>query len=81
MTVLIALELNHSIMRVVVAGESIVQVRTVLVIGVLALARKFIIFDPNDYSAGSLLALSALLVVLGVTDWLLGNRRTRQAAR
>lgn len=79
MTVLIALEFNHSIIRVVVAGESIVQVKTVLLVGVLALARKFIILDPNDYPAGTLFALAAILVVLGVTYWLVRSPDTRQA--
>ncbi len=76
MTVLIALEFNHSIIKVVVARTSIVQVRTVLLIGALALARKFIILDANEYPAGTLLALAAALIALGITYWLVGNRDT-----
>lgn len=74
MTVLIALEFNHSIIRTVAARRSIVQVRTVLLIGVLALARKFIILDPAEYPAGTIFALAAALVVLGATYWLVRER-------
>lgn len=71
MTVLIALEFNHSIIKVVATRESIVQVKTVLLIGVLALSRKFIILDTKDYQADTLLALAAILLVLGLTYWLI----------
>lgn len=74
LTVLIALEFKHSILRVVAAGKSIIQVRTVLLIALLALARKLIILDLKQYSPGTLLALAALLLALGVTYWLVRDR-------
>lgn len=80
MTVLIALEFNHSILRVVAAKESIVQVKTVLLIGVLALTRKFIILEPMDYPAGTLFALASILIVLGATYWLVRHQDSRQTA-
>jgi uncharacterized membrane protein (DUF373 family) len=46
-TVLIALEFNHSIMGVLERKESLVQVRTVVLIALLALVRKFIILDAT----------------------------------
>jgi uncharacterized membrane protein (DUF373 family) len=79
MTVLIALEFNHSIIRVAAAKESIVQVKIVLLIGVLALARKLIILDTSEYSPGTILALAAALVVLGATYWLIRDPDRRQA--
>ncbi|MFB6259343.1 MAG: phosphate-starvation-inducible PsiE family protein, partial [Thiohalorhabdaceae bacterium] len=51
MTVLIAMEFKHSILRWAVREESIIQVKTVLVIAILALARKFIILDLETTSA------------------------------
>lgn len=81
MTVLIALEFKHSILAVIAGRGSIVQVKTVLLVGVLALSRKFIILDPNEYPPGTLFALAAILLVLGATYWLLPDRNTRQAAR
>ena len=79
LTVLIALEFKHSILRVVAAGKSIIQVRTVLLIALLALARKLIILDLKQYSPGTLLALAALLLALGVTYWLVRDREHRPA--
>jgi uncharacterized membrane protein (DUF373 family) len=79
MTVLIALEFKHSIIRVVATGKSIIQVRTVLLIALLALARKLIILNPHEYSASTILALAATLLALGVTYWLVRDQDTRQA--
>lgn len=79
MTVLIALEFNHSIVKVIATRESIVQVRTVLLIGVLALSRKFIILDTKEYPADTLLALAAALLVLGVTYWLIRDSDPRRS--
>lgn len=81
LTVLIALEFKHSILRVVAAGKSIIQVRTVLLIALLALARKLIILDLKQYSPSTLLALAALLLALGVTYWLVRDRESRPAVR
>jgi uncharacterized membrane protein (DUF373 family) len=73
-TVLIALEFNHSIVKVVIARRTMIRVRTVLLIAVLALARKFIIFETADHTAGTLLALGAVMVALGLTYFLVGDR-------
>jgi len=80
MTVLIALEFKHSLVKVVVAGETIIQVKTVLLIALLALARKFVILDPNEYSAGAIFALAAVMIALGVTYWLVRDSDRRHAA-
>jgi uncharacterized membrane protein (DUF373 family) len=45
MTLLIALEFNHTLQYVVKREQSIIQTKTVLLIALLALARKFIILD------------------------------------
>jgi uncharacterized membrane protein (DUF373 family) len=80
MTLLIALEFKHSIVKVVAHGESIIQVRTVLLIALLAVSRKFIILDPDKYSAQTILALAAVLVGLGITYWLIRDRDVRRTA-
>jgi uncharacterized membrane protein (DUF373 family) len=67
MTLLIALEFKHSIVKVVAHGQSIIQVKTVLLIALLAVSRKFVILDPDKYSAQTILALAAVLVGLGIT--------------
>ena len=60
--------------------ESIIQVKTVLLIALLALSRKFIILEP-DISPGKLAALAATTLALGVTYWLLRERDDRLAGQ
>jgi uncharacterized membrane protein (DUF373 family) len=79
-TVLIALEFKHSIVRVVAAREHIIQVRTVLLVALLALARKLIILDPHEYPASTIFALAAVIVAVGVTYWLIRHRDERAGA-
>ena len=74
MTLLIALEFKHSIIKVVAHRESIIQVKTVLLIALLAISRKFIILEPNQYSAQIILGLAAVVIALGVTYWLIRDR-------
>jgi len=80
MTLLIAMEFNHSIVRVAFRRESIVQVRTVVLIAVLALSRKFIILDTTTTSAATIAALAGATLVLGVVYWLLRERDDRSGA-
>jgi uncharacterized membrane protein (DUF373 family) len=74
LTLLIALEFNHTLQYVVAREQSIIQTKVVLLIALLAIARKFIILDLNEVSAGHLLALAAVTLVLGVTYWLMRER-------
>ena len=80
MTLLITMEFKHSIIKVVMRKESIIQVKTVLLIALLALSRKFIILEP-DISPGKLAALAATTLALGVTYWLLRERDDRLAGQ
>jgi uncharacterized membrane protein (DUF373 family) len=79
LTLLIALEFNHTLQYVVAREQSIIQTKVVLLIALLAVARKFIILDINDTSAGQLLGLAAVTLVLGVTYWLIRERDVREA--
>jgi hypothetical protein len=47
MNLLIAMEFKHSIVRVALRQDNIIQVKTVLLIALIALARKFVILDPE----------------------------------
>jgi uncharacterized membrane protein (DUF373 family) len=67
MTLLIALEFNHTLRYVVTKHQSLIQTRIVLLIALLAVARKFIILDMRETSADYLLALAAITLALGVT--------------
>ena len=79
MTLLIALEFNHTLQHVVTREQSIIQIRVVLFIALLALARKFIILDLYDASPGYLLGLAAITLALGIVYWLLREHDDRLA--
>ena len=79
MTLLIALEFNHTLQYVVTRQQSIIQTKVVLLIALLALARKFIILDLKDVSAEMMLGLAAITLVLGISYWLIRERDNRLA--
>lgn len=76
MTLLIAMEFKHSIIKVAMRQESIIQVKTVILIALLSLARKFVILDP-EISSAKVAALAGAALALGVTYWLLRERDDR----
>ena len=78
MTLLIAMAFKHSIVRVALRKESIIQVKTVILIAILALARKFIILDP-DVDPAKLAALAGTILALGLTYWLMRERDDRKS--
>lgn len=78
MTLLIAMEFKHSIVRVALRRDSIIQVKTVILIGLIALARKFVILDP-EASPAKIAALAGATLALGATYWLLRERDDRAA--
>jgi uncharacterized membrane protein (DUF373 family) len=80
MTLLIALEFNHSIIRVPVRRSSIVQVKTVVLVALIALSRKFVILDSEATSASTIAALAGATLVLGIVYWLLRDREDRHPA-
>jgi uncharacterized membrane protein (DUF373 family) len=79
MTLLIAMEFKHSIIRVALRRESIIQVKTVILIALLALSRKFVILDASSTGAATIAALAAATLVLGIVYWLLRERDDRLA--
>lgn len=78
MTLLIAMEFKHSIVRVALRRDSIIQVKTVVLIAVIALSRKFVILD-SDASPAKIAALAVATLALGATYWLLRKRGDRAA--
>jgi uncharacterized membrane protein (DUF373 family) len=80
MTVLIALEFNHTLQYVITRERGIIQAKIVILIAELAVVRKIIVADLKDSSPASVAALAALIVALGVTYWLM-RERDDQVAR
>jgi len=77
MTLLIAMEFKHSIIKVLERKNHVVQVKTVLLIALLALSRKFIILDVKTMSAATLAALALCVLSLGIVYWLIRHQETR----
>jgi uncharacterized membrane protein (DUF373 family) len=79
LTLLIALEFNHSLQLVVTREQSIIQTKVVLLIGLLALTRKFIALDLKEVEPGLLFGLAAMALALGAVYWLMRERDDRIA--
>lgn len=78
-TVLIALEFKHSILvQPETPSHSLVRMRSVLLIGMMATVRKFIVLDLNGVNVMEMLALSASVLALGIVYWLMRGRKPGQ---
>jgi uncharacterized membrane protein (DUF373 family) len=77
MTVLIALEFNHTLQYVVNREQSVIQTKIVLLIALLALARKFILLDLKETTSPELLGLAAVTLAIGASYWLVREREDR----
>jgi uncharacterized membrane protein (DUF373 family) len=80
LTLLIALEFNHTLQYFVKREQSIIQTKIVLLIALLAIARKFIVLDLSSVSAAQLLGLATITLALGITYWLMRERDDRMDA-
>lgn len=80
MTLLIAMEFKHSIIKVALRTDSIIRVRTVILIALIALSRKFVLLEPNADPKG-IAALAGASLALGAVYWLLRehDRKTRHS--
>ena len=76
-TVIIALEFKKSLLVIAERRENVVQIRSVVMIALLAICRKVIILDVNDTDALQIFALAAAILSLGVVYWLIreGDQR------
>ena len=73
-TVIIALEFKRSLLVVAHRQESIVQVRTVILIALLAIVRKLMILDLASTESSQLFALAAAILALGAVHWLVRDQ-------
>jgi uncharacterized membrane protein (DUF373 family) len=80
MTVLIAMEFNHTILSILHRQDSIVQLRTVILIALLAMARKFIIIDATALNPLTVFALAGAILALGAVYWLVREQDCRRIA-
>jgi uncharacterized membrane protein (DUF373 family) len=60
--------------------HGIVQVRTVVLVALLALVRKFIIIDASQQTPAAMLGLAASALALGAVYWLVREREAEADA-
>jgi uncharacterized membrane protein (DUF373 family) len=77
-TVIIALEFKRTLLLVTERTESVVQVRAVILIALLAIVRKLIILDISPGDAPQLLALAVATLSLGGVYWLVRDQDRRE---
>jgi uncharacterized membrane protein (DUF373 family) len=77
-TVIIALEFKRSLLVVAKRRDSVVQVRTVVLIALLAIVRKLLILDMSVTDALHLFALAAAILALGCVYWLVRDQDSRE---
>jgi len=78
LTVLILLEFNHSVHVAVSQRSGAIQVRIVVLITVLVIARKLMLLDYATTSVESLLGFAGLLLALGALYWLIAAGDARR---
>jgi len=78
--VIIALEFKRSLLVAAERRHSIVQVRTVILLAMLAILRKLIILDVAETDPLHLFALSAAVIALGTVHWLVRDQDRRENA-
>src|ERR1700731_182830 len=76
-TVIIALEFKKSLLVIAERRENVVQIRSVVMIALLAICRKVIILDFKETDAPQIFALAAAILALGVVYWLIRDGEQR----
>ncbi len=76
-TVIIALEFKKSLLVVAQRHDSVVQIRSVVMIALLAICRKVIILDLAETDAWHILSFAAAILALGVVYWLIRDSDQR----
>lgn len=71
MTLLIAIEFNHTIMRAHAESSREIIVKTVVLVAILAVSRQFIVAEVETISPMLLISLAVSLLALGLVYWLL----------
>jgi len=73
LTIIILLEFNHSIYVALTQKSGAIQVRIVVLIAILVIARKLMLQDFAAANVETLLGFAGLLLALGALYWLISN--------
>jgi len=77
MTVLIALEFNHTVLPDITSKSPLVKVRSVLLVALLALSRKVVLVDFKEVPYTSMIGLAVLIVAVAATYWVIQKEELR----
>jgi uncharacterized membrane protein (DUF373 family) len=80
LTVIILVEFNHSIVLAIRQRSGAIQVRIVVLITIIVLARKLVLLDYATASMETLLGLGGLALSLGGLYWLISDGEQRRRA-
>jgi uncharacterized membrane protein (DUF373 family) len=80
LTVIILVEFNHSIVLAIRQRSGAIQVRIVVLITIIVLARKLVLLDYAAASVETLLGLGGLALSLGGLYWLISDGERRRQA-
>ncbi|MES1982670.1 MAG: phosphate-starvation-inducible PsiE family protein [Pseudomonadota bacterium] len=75
MTLLIAIELNRTLLHMTEQTNRVIIVKTVILVAILAVSRQFIVFEMESSSAITLAALAFALLTLGAVYRLMERPR------
>ena len=79
MTVLIALEFNHTVLADITVKAPLVKVRAVILVALLALSRKVVLVDFKEVEYTSMIGLAVLIVAVAAAYYVL--RREDEVVR
>jgi uncharacterized membrane protein (DUF373 family) len=79
-TVMIALEFKRSIVVSIETHDTVFHVRTVVLVALLALLRKFIILDLSKTDAATIAALALATLALGGIYWIIRQQDAERTA-
>jgi uncharacterized membrane protein (DUF373 family) len=78
LTLLILIEFNHSIVQAIRRRSGILEVRVVILIAIIVIARKLILLDYANTALEMLLGMGGLALSLGALYWLLSDIERRR---
>ena len=78
LSLLILIEFNHSIVLAMRRRSGILEVRVIILIAIIVIARKLILLDYANTALEMLLGLGGLALSLGVLYWLLTDIERRR---
>ncbi len=79
MTVLIALEFNHTVLPEISSGTALVKVRAVILVALLALARKLVLVDYHQEDYTSLIGLAVLVIAATAAYWVISKTEKEES--